>query len=287
MQGFLVPSDGQGDIRIDNLSLQNIPRSILRRRIIALPQTPFFLPDGHTIRDNLNMQLDNNMNDRSKLFDELELEVDATAGSGYHPPSPCREQEQEQDDEGCDDVMEYALRAVDLWDDLVVSQGAAGFGSPLREEALSRGQRQMFSLARAIMRARARLRRRRENETGDGGASGSSVPPGAGAGAGPGTGGGGILLLDEYNAGLDADTDRAMWAVILREFQGYTIVCVAHQLLFITECYVKVVVMGDGRVIEVGSPDELLDKKNSKLRELWGTGTDRRREDGTGLITCK
>jgi ATP-binding cassette, subfamily C (CFTR/MRP), member 1 len=189
-------------------------------------------------------------NDVSQFFDELEIDA---ASSGYHPRSP-----HEQDDRGYDDVMEYALRAVGLWGDLVVS-GGAGFESPLREEALSRGQRQMFGLARAIIRARLRLLRR-EAETGDD-ANGSSVPPGAGAG--------GMLLLDEYNAGLDADTDRAMWAIISREFQGHTIICVAHRLLSITKCYEKVIVMGDGRVIEIGSPDELLSQKNSKLREPW------------------
>ncbi|KAK3368434.1 hypothetical protein B0H63DRAFT_455216 [Podospora didyma] len=164
------------------------------------------------------MQLDNN---RSKLFDKLEVD---TAGSGYYP---CKESEHE--DEGRDnEVMEYALRAVGLWDDLVVSQGA-GFGSPLREEALSRGQRQMFGLARAIMRARWLVR----------------ATKGRGSGRGRG----------------NADTNMAMWTVILREFQGYTIVRVAHRLLHITECHDKVIVMGNGRVVQVGSPDELPDKR--------------------------
>jgi len=224
LQGFLVPSsvDGQGDIRIDNIPLPDIPRSTLRRRIIALPQTPFFLPDGHTIRDNLKVQFDDDDGDTND-----------------------------------DEVMEYALKAVGLWDDLVAvsqqqdnSSTASGLAGPLREEALSRGQRQMFGLARAVMRAtaRARLPDRKENES---------------------RGRNGILLLDEYNAGLDADTDKAMWAVISREFRGYTIVCVAHRLRYVAECYDKVVVMADGRVVEAGSPGELLARKNGKLREMW------------------
>jgi len=181
------------------------------------------LPDGHTIRDNLKVQFDDGDNDTND-----------------------------------DEVMEYALQAVGLWDDLVAvsqqqdssSNTPLGLASPLREEALSRGQRQMFGLARAVMRARARARlpHRKEDEMG---------------------GRSGILLLDEYNAGLDADTDKAMWAVISREFRGYTIVCVAHRLRYVAECYDKVVVMADGRIVEAGSPGELLARKDGKLRELW------------------
>ena len=52
-----------------------------------------------------------------------------------------------------DTDSEYALRVVGLWE-LLEARG--GLDAQLREDSLSRGQKQLFSLARAILRQRLR-----------------------------------------------------------------------------------------------------------------------------------
>ncbi len=98
-----------------------------------------------------------------------------------------------------------------------------------RGENFSHGQRQVLSLCRALVR-RSRL-----------------------------------MLLDEATASMDADTDREMQTVLRRELGGgdgdddggRTLVTVAHRLRTIAD-YDVVVVLGAGRVLEVGSPQKLM-----------------------------
>ncbi|KAK0714590.1 P-loop containing nucleoside triphosphate hydrolase protein [Lasiosphaeris hirsuta] len=75
-----------------------------------------------------------------------------------------------------------------------------------------------------------------------------------------------LMLLDEATASMDYETDRGVQAVLRRELDAHgsgsggggdrTLVTIAHRLQTIVD-YDKVVVMGAGRVVEVGSPKEL------------------------------
>jgi len=56
--------------------------------------------------------------------------------------------------------------------------------------------------------------------------------------------------------------------LIREEFKGYTILTVAHRLDTILDSD-RIVVLESGRVVEVGTPDELLGKP-SAFRELRG-----------------
>lgn len=71
---------------------------------------------------------------------------------------------------------------------------------------------------------------------------------------------GGVLLLDEFNSTVDADTDRLMQAIIRREFVRYTVICVAHRLDSVMD-YDRVVVMNGGQVVETGPPKELIGRQ--------------------------
>ena len=144
-----------------------------------------------------------------------------------------------------DTDSEYALRTVGLWE-LLEARG--GLDAHLREDSLSRGQKQLFSLARAILRQR--LRRH---------LSSSSL--------------GGVLLLDEFNTGLDKDTEKLMWEMIKAEFAGVTIVCVAHELGAAAD-FDKVVVLSKGQVVEQGRPSELLADSSSKFHAIWTAGNN-------------
>ncbi|KAK7981182.1 hypothetical protein PG989_013639 [Apiospora arundinis] len=71
-----------------------------------------------------------------------------------------------------------------------------------------------------------------------------------------------ILVLDEATASVDAAADAAIQAG-LRSFsadKGVTIITIAHRLLTIAD-YNQVIVLDEGRVMERGTPKELLKRK--------------------------
>ncbi|KAM0074703.1 hypothetical protein ACKRZS_013252, partial [Fusarium odoratissimum] len=121
------------------------------------------------------------------------------------------------------------LQAMDLWN-MVEAQG--GLGGVLSESSLSQGQRQVFNIARAVLKRKT---------------MGSSV-----------------LLLDEFTSSVDADTERDMLAIIDREFAGCTIVMVAHRLHIVSEFCDRVLVLDRGRIVEDGDPRTL-----ARVDETW------------------
>jgi len=157
-----------------------------------------------------------------------------------------------------EEVCELALQAVGL-SDLDVSRG--GLDAELDVSSMSHGQRQLLSLARAVVRVRSR-------------------PPASGPG--------GLLLLDEFNSAVDADTDRLMRDIVRREFAAYTVICVAHRLDGVVMEYDRVVVMDRGRIAEAGPPKELMKDPAGRFRELasappgeWGdAGQDQMAGEG-------
>lgn len=82
---------------------------------------------------------------------------------------------------------------------------------------------------------------------------------------------GGILLLDEATSNVDQEADAVLQRVVREEFSGYTVVAVAHRLDTISDADV-VVVMDAGRVVEVGPPEELVNR-GGRFAGLVGPGT--------------
>lgn len=56
--------------------------------------------------------------------------------------------------------------------------------------------------------------------------------------------------------------------LIRDEFEEHTVIATAHHLDTIAD-FDRVVVLDDGRVVEVGEPRALLLEKRGKFRELW------------------
>ncbi|KAK1829196.1 hypothetical protein QBC39DRAFT_137948 [Podospora conica] len=113
------------------------------------------------------------------------------------------------------------------------TSSALSLSTPVKAkgENFSHGQRQVLSLCRALIR-RSKL-----------------------------------MLLDEATASMDYETDRGVQAVLRHELThqeqeeeegsgGRVLLTIAHRLRTIVD-YDKVVVMGAGRVVEVGAPAEL------------------------------
>ena len=76
-----------------------------------------------------------------------------------------------------------------------------------------------------------------------------------------------ILFLDEATAAVDLETDDLIQATIRNEFSGSTILTIAHRINTIMDSD-KVVVMEEGRVKEVDSPENLLNNENSLFYSL-------------------
>lgn len=101
--------------------------------------------------------------------------------------------------------------------------------SPISEGGLnlSQGQRQLLCLARAIV-ARPR-----------------------------------VMVLDEATSAVDMATDALIQRSIREEFTDATLVVIAHRLSTIAD-FDRILVLGDGRVAEYGTPQELWERDGGK-----------------------
>lgn len=128
-----------------------------------------------------------------------------------------------------DETVIGALQAVGLWDFL---ESRGGLDEEVGEDKLSHGQRQLFCLARAVVKQ------------------------------------GNILIMDEATSSVDAETDKVMEDVIHEKFKGITVIAIAHKLDTVLD-YDRVVLLDKGEVIETGNPKELLKAPNSAFYELY------------------
>jgi subfamily B ATP-binding cassette protein MsbA len=76
-----------------------------------------------------------------------------------------------------------------------------------------------------------------------------------------------ILILDEATSSLDTEAERIVQAALEELMQGRTTICIAHRLSTIQNADV-IVVMDQGRIVEMGKHDELL-QKNGTYRKLY------------------
>lgn len=113
-----------------------------------------------------------------------------------------------------------------------IIDGMGGLRAEFCESNLSHGQRQLFSLARAV------LKRRLQHGT--------------------------VLLLDEFASSVDDETERAMMEVIETEFSNCTIIMVAHRLKVVQEFCTRVLAMNKGKIVEDGNPRAL-----AAMNESW------------------
>ncbi|KAI8314363.1 ABC transporter FUM19 [Colletotrichum sp. SAR11_240] len=117
-----------------------------------------------------------------------------------------------------------------------------GLNAMISGAELSAGQKQLFSVARAVLRRRVRRR-----ETGVNG---------------------GLLLLDEITSGADTETEKRVHRILDSEFGGYTVIMVTHRKEMAISCD-RVIMLDAGEVVEDGAPRLLLEKEDGRFKALW------------------
>lgn len=187
-----------GSITIDSIPLSRLPRQAIRSRLIGLPQDAYLLPGS----------------------------VRLNADPSQKTP---------------DKAIMSALKDVHLWDVVVAKGDESKYAHPLdvpvADLHFSHGQRQLFCLARAMLRA-----------------STSNV-----------------VVLDEATSNLDAASDAQIQRLLRSHFASHTVVAVAHKLDTILD-FDKVIVMNQGQLVEYGEPYRLLEREGSWFKSLCEDG---------------
>ncbi|GLT64997.1 hypothetical protein SLA2020_374550 [Shorea laevis] len=128
----------------------------------------------------------------------------------------------------------------DLWEALerahlkeAIRRNSLGLDAEVSEagENFSVGQRQLLSLARALLRRSK------------------------------------ILVLDEATAAVDVRTDALIQKTIREEFKSCTMLIIAHRLNTIIDCD-RILLLDSGRVLEYDTPEALLSKEGSAFSKM-------------------
>ena len=81
-----------------------------------------------------------------------------------------------------------------------------------------------------------------------------------------------VLVLDEATSSLDIPTERAVQRALESVLADRTALIIAHRLSTVLIAD-RVLVVDDGRVVEDGSPDELIDRAGggrfATLHQTW------------------
>lgn len=88
-----------------------------------------------------------------------------------------------------------------------------------------------------------------------------------------------ILVLDEATSSVDPNTDAQVQETIRREFvnKGVSVITVAHRLDTVMTSD-KIAVLGRGKLIEYGHPQELLKNENGHLKKLVDADAENKRK---------
>ena len=118
--------------------------------------------------------------------------------------------------------------------DEFISRLSNGYDTIIEERGsnLSGGQRQRIAIARAL----------------------SINPP--------------ILIFDEATSALDYESERIIQRNMRQISKGRTVFIIAHRLQAVRHCN-RIIGMNDGRIQEIGSHDELIDKPDGLYARLW------------------
>ncbi|KAJ3842758.1 hypothetical protein EV361DRAFT_888642 [Lentinula raphanica] len=226
---FVDPSSGK--IIIDGIDISTIGIHDLRSRLTFIPQDAALF--SGTLRDNLDPFGEHTdaecldvlqrvqMSTQSQFPSRRTSRAPSTAATptSSRPPSII----------GVDDIASSVGSTITNMDgkttvslDTQVSSGGTNF---------SQGQRQLISMARALLRRSS------------------------------------IIVLDEATSSIDFATDAKIQATIREEFTGSLLLTVAHRLRTIID-YDRLLVLDKGQVVELDTPWNLIQKEDGIFRTM-------------------
>ncbi|KAJ5202242.1 multidrug resistance protein, partial [Penicillium cf. viridicatum] len=185
------------------------------------------LTSGRILVDGQDLSILNQESVRSRL-NGLGQEPYFLAGSVRLNLDPYQDITESDHDHSNDQRLIRALDAVQLWS-LIEQNG--GLDVELKRESLSHGQRQLFCIARALLR--------------------------------PGK----VVVLDEITSSVDLGMDKLIQTIITSEFDDRTIIVIAHRLNTIVDCD-RMAVMADGKCVEFDDPKVPLEREESLFKAL-------------------
>ncbi|KAF5567149.1 multidrug resistance-associated [Fusarium phyllophilum] len=143
-----------------------------------------------------------------------------------------------------DDEIRSALERVGIWSviEAKIDDNKDPLDEKMDENFLSHGQRQLFCLARALLKR------------------------------------GSLLILDEPTSSVDTQTDARMQEVIRTEFSDCTIIMIAHRIDTLLD-FDKVAVLDKGSLVEFGAPQELLKDEAGSFARLYRANKGRKTEE--------
>jgi len=77
-----------------------------------------------------------------------------------------------------------------------------------------------------------------------------------------------IIIFDEATSQLDSESERLIQDAIWRVTANKTTIIIAHRLSTVMKAD-KIIVMDNGKIVEIGSHRELLARKKSLYRRFW------------------
>jgi ATP-binding cassette, subfamily B, bacterial HlyB/CyaB len=85
-----------------------------------------------------------------------------------------------------------------------------------------------------------------------------------------------ILIFDEATSALDYESERIILDNMRQMVKGRTVLIIAHRLGTVRRCN-RIVGMADGKIIEVGTHDELMQRPSGLYAHLWALQNDQSR----------
>lgn len=200
-----------GKLTLDDVDLTTIKGSVIRERIICLTQEAFIYPG--TIRANIDPLSQSNDEDIAGALQKVGLWTVLQSKAAAAAAAASKKTDSGDATPTTQTHSEVLDTAMDM-------------------EFLSHGQRQLFCLARALLKSSK------------------------------------VLILDEPTSSVDNQTDAQMQKVIRDEFRDHTVLMIAHRLSSLVD-FDKIAVLDDGHLVEFGAPVALLENASGHFSKLY------------------
>ena len=77
-----------------------------------------------------------------------------------------------------------------------------------------------------------------------------------------------VIVLDEATSSVDQKTEDIISNAVDTLFNDSTVIIIAHRINTVKKCD-RIVVMDEGKIVEVGKPDELIQNPSSQFYTLY------------------